>query len=698
MPDVPGGRPRNAGAQRAHHARLLQRRESGKELRPLRAAGELGVVEHVHLGAEHHLLHADADLAAHGGRDALGVAREHAHRDPRRGEALDGLGRARLGRVEKGQVAHQHHVTLVVHAEGADRARVGLLRHGDGAQAALAQLGRAPQDPGAQRVVERHHAAARLHVRARGEHLLHGTLGDHLRLPRPVRDDHAHATALEVEGHLVDLAVAGVDVGELGTPLGELPHALDDGLVDEVGEARLEVAHEVGVAQHPVVDLAVHVEVALQDHAVLGERARLVAAQHVHRAQVLDRGHALDDDLVARHDAGAPGQARGHDHGQHLRRDAHRHRHREEQRVEPVPLGEPVDEKDHGAHDQHERHEHPRDRGHARIEARPGGPAAAGDGHAPHVGVVAGRDHDRPGGAGHHGGAREDHVVAVRDGERTALGGGAGPRALLDALALAGECGLVDEEVLGLDHARVGRDEVAGGQAHDVADHELGERDLAPGLARALDAARAGHETTQGLGSGHPAVLLDKAQDARDDHHHGDHHAGRRVLLARRGEKDVGVERYRGERHEDERERAREARREAQGRGGATRDRGLVGTVLCEARGGTDGVEPALGAAECGEQLRDGRGGGVLDARAELAGAGTSLRAVVGARAHAARLGNNGCEVLEVQHPDTSQYLRFRLVEGDARGRAARSRPAPRGARRRACSVVWGLGRVPGDA
>ena len=87
------------------------------------------------------------------------------------------------------------------------------------------------------------------------------------------------------------------------------------------------------MAQHTRVLVAVGVEVALEHDAVLGEGAGLVAAQYVHSAEVLDRRQLLDDDLTAGKVLGALRQARGHDDGKHLRRDAHGHARGEQQRI-----------------------------------------------------------------------------------------------------------------------------------------------------------------------------------------------------------------------------------------------------------------------------------------------------------------------------------------------------------------------------
>ena len=56
------------------------------------------------------------------------------------------------------------------------------------------------------------------------------------------------------------------------------------------------------------------IAVLFEDNAVYRERARLVRAQDIHRAQVLDRIEPLDDDLLARHQHGAFGETDAYDH------------------------------------------------------------------------------------------------------------------------------------------------------------------------------------------------------------------------------------------------------------------------------------------------------------------------------------------------------------------------------------------------
>ena len=189
------------------------------------------------------------------------------------------------------------------------------------------------------------------------EHFLGSSLGNHLGFALGVGYNYAQATAREIEGHLVDLGIAvaqalaqhGIGRDGRGRHVGTVDH----GQVDKVFEAGLEEAVQKRMAQHACVLVAVGVEVALENDAVLGEGTGLVAAQDVHGTQVLDRRQVLDDDLAAGEVLGALREARGHDDGKHLRRDAHGHARGKQQRVDDVALGGGVDGKDGRRHDEH---------------------------------------------------------------------------------------------------------------------------------------------------------------------------------------------------------------------------------------------------------------------------------------------------------------------------------------------------------
>ena len=198
------------------------------------------------------------------------------------------------------------------------------------------------------------------------------------------------------------------------------------------------------MAQHACVLVAVGVEVALEHDAVFGEGAGLVAAQDVHRAEVLDRRQFLDDNLTTGEVLGALRQARGHDDGKHLWRDAHGHARGEQQRVDDVALGGGVDCKDGRRHNEHEAYEQHGDARDAAVKRALLAAPVEHLGDAAQVSVRAGGNDKRHGGAVLHGGAGKDDVLAGREWQRRAVGAlddgdGSG---LLDGLALAGERGL----------------------------------------------------------------------------------------------------------------------------------------------------------------------------------------------------------------------------------------------------------------
>ena len=91
-------------------------------------------------------------------------------------------------------------------------------------------------------------------------------------------------------------------------------------------------------------------------------------------------------------------------------------------------------------------------------------------------------------------------------------------RALFQGHGFAGQGGLADEEVLGLQHAGVGRDDVAGGQDDDVAGNDVPHGDL-PLPAVAQDVDRRLDQLLQLLGRFVRTALLEIGQeDAEEDH------------------------------------------------------------------------------------------------------------------------------------------------------------------------------------
>ncbi len=249
---------------------------------------------------------------------------------------------------------------------------------------------------------------------AHREHFFHRTLADELVVMRTLGHHHRHAATLEVERDFVDLPVVAGKV-ELGLELDMLEHRP----IEQVLQAGLVIAVEVGEAEHLVRFATGDVGMAGECDLVLGQGAGLVGAQQVHRAEALDRVQAFDDHLLARQHHRPARERGGDDHRQHLWRQPDRHRERKQEGRGPVTLGEAVDQQHQRHHDEREADQQPAHLVHAklkRVRIRP----VAGTGHAPRQGaeisVVAGREHERAGRTRNDVGAHEHQIGHVQRG------------------------------------------------------------------------------------------------------------------------------------------------------------------------------------------------------------------------------------------------------------------------------------------
>ena len=297
--------------------------------------------------------------------------------------ALMACGRGLLGGIEEGDVAEEDHVALVRGGESLLVFRELAVGDGKHAVSVRAQRLVVLQDVLLDHVDEGVDVLIHLVAGADLEHVLHGALADQ-HVVSLVFHDHRHALAGEVERDLVHLAAPGL---HLELRVGE------DGPVQEVAQARLVVAVHPGVAQHLVAGPPGDVHVLFQDDPVLGQGPRLVRAEHVDGAEVLDGVQPFDDGLLARHGQGALGEVHRDDHREHLRGQPHGHREPEEERVHPVVLGETDDEEHDQHHDDHEPDHQPREPRDSLVEAglRPLAGELARDG--AEVGAGAGVDH-----------------------------------------------------------------------------------------------------------------------------------------------------------------------------------------------------------------------------------------------------------------------------------------------------------------
>ena len=123
-------------------------------------------------------------------------------------------------------------------------------------------------------------------------------------------------------------------------------------IVERTLQAALEMAVQPGQGKHPLAVVVGDIDMPGQRDARLGQRAGLVRAQHVHRAQIVDRWQALYDHALMRQPDRATREGDGHDHRQEFRRQPDRERQRKDHGVHPGP----VERHALGHHQQDEHH------------------------------------------------------------------------------------------------------------------------------------------------------------------------------------------------------------------------------------------------------------------------------------------------------------------------------------------------------
>ena len=289
--------------------------------------------------------------------------------------------------VQKGQVANEHHVALIVYTKLADATRVTFLSNANHAHAFLIELVDAVHNALALGGSQRLNLGVQVNKGARVEDFLDSALSDHLRLVSfSVSHHNAHAATLKVKRDLVDLLV--LNAQQVGGQF--VVGSLDDCVVNEVAKARLEVAVQICVTEHARILFTQNVEVALKHNLVCGDGAGLVGAQDVHGTQVLDCGRVLNNNVLLGHLRSTARKASGHNNRQHLRGNAYGNRDAKEQRIKPVTLEESVCKEHDGAHDQHERDKYLGDGLEALVKAGLAGRLLEQLGHGAHVGFVAG--------------------------------------------------------------------------------------------------------------------------------------------------------------------------------------------------------------------------------------------------------------------------------------------------------------------
>src|SRR5260370_26150087 len=134
-------------------------------------------------------------------------------------------------------------------------------------------------------------------------------------------------------------------------------------------EAALVMAVDPGEIEPLWVLLPGDVNMMLENDPVLRERARLVGAEDVHRAKILDGVEALHHPLALGHGDRPRRQIGADQHGKHFGRETNRDRDGKQEGLEPIAFGEAIDDEDYGHHDEHEADEEPTHAVDAALEA-----------------------------------------------------------------------------------------------------------------------------------------------------------------------------------------------------------------------------------------------------------------------------------------------------------------------------------------
>ncbi len=530
----------------------------------------------------------ETDPVGHRLRGAELVAGQH-HRPYAGGlEAGDRFGNAGSNRVgqadqpEPNQLARLAELPTTLSAHGK-------CEHPVASRGQLVVLRQQLPSPGRR---QRNHATAVVPAGAARQYFLRPALDRQQQstLRRPVQRDHVRV----VFGAVLDrqLRVPATHCRDVGTlPLRELDQRhLGGGAGEATAVAGLEFVvqrrHQQPVLRqrHPHIlfepDLLLPDDERLDPHPVLGQRAGLVEANHVHRTKVLDRVELAREDVALLQCADAGREQAGGDGGQAFRNCRHAERHcRAQQRpggaTTQQPKAENADAQPRGT-DRQIAAEAVKFGLQSRVRLL-GRLRQAADA-AEHRALASGH-HDGLAHAAGDNRAHEHHVVPLAHGGRSRqrIAG-----FLSHLPALAGQRRLVGRQPIRLDHPCVGGNRRAGLQDQQVAHHDLVRRDVHL-LAIAQHARLTGRELAQ---------------------------AGHRLLgLALRVEADAGIG---GDDGADRRRiRPGAARQRDCTRTGQQRNRNrlelvdedlaiasasdvvdAVGAVACEALRGIDGSEP----------------------------------------------------------------------------------------------------------
>ena len=345
--------------QAFHHPGLFRRRQLGEYRRLFTSFGQRRIVHILNFRSQEYPVRRYADLSADAGRHLLVIARQHLDLHARGLQRGHSCRSALLRRIQKSQISYQHHILFICGRKYACRRRVIFLCHAQHAHAFPVQPVRLSQYQLSHFLCQFRNPAVVFHERRNPKHFLNSSFGDHLLLSVFILYHDAHPAPLKIKRYLIYLGKPLFRSDQLLRAALQLAGPLYDRHVQQVFKPGLVIAVEKGVAQHPHVLPAVYIQMIFQHNLVSGQRSGLVRAENICRSQILNRIQIFYDYLFLRHGHRSPGQAGGHDHGKHLRRQAHGYRDGKQRRIHPVAVGKTVQEQHHRHHDQHEADQHP---------------------------------------------------------------------------------------------------------------------------------------------------------------------------------------------------------------------------------------------------------------------------------------------------------------------------------------------------
>ena len=261
-----------------------------------------------------------------------------------------------LGRVGEGGEAGEHQFALVgrrdVRSSSATAASGDARAPGSpraaGSEAARAMRARAASSSGARACPRRLDAAAQ------AQHVLRGALDDQQPRPRRARAAPRRGAARSrtaTSSILRQRAASTVPCARIASSSRTL-RPVSKWLLSQASSSTRALSRPVGV------------DTPLERELRFGQRAGLVGAQHVHRAEVVHRRQPLDDDLLAAIRSAPRASVTETTIGSSSGVRPDRQRHREQERLEQRPLVERVDQQ----HEQDQQDRQPRQQD-ARIGA-----------------------------------------------------------------------------------------------------------------------------------------------------------------------------------------------------------------------------------------------------------------------------------------------------------------------------------------